>query len=215
MTRAETPLSMNEHHAPGFEPFVVVRASAGTGKTHALSTRLIGLLADGAEVDDVFAATFARKAAGEILDRLAVAATPGERSATAALAEAIGRPAADAGFFRDLLVRVTRSIDRLAVSTLDAFFVTCADAARFEIGLPPGWTIGTEADLALLRRRAIQRTIHDAVRGAPGERDPAAVLATLMVQLSGGATTAGLEEAIEGIVGDLAAIHRETEPAPW
>ena len=219
MTRAAPNRSDNESHPPGFEPFVVVRASAGTGKTHALSTRLIGLLADGAAVDDVFAATFARKAAGEILDRvlerLAIAASPGERAATAALAEAIGRPGVDAAFFRDLLVRVTRSIDRLAVSTLDAFFVTCADAARFEIGLPPGWTIGTEADLALRRRRAIQRTIHDTVRGPARAGTPAAVLATLMVQLSGGATTAGLEESIEGIVADLAAIHRDTEPGAW
>ena len=55
--------------AGGPDPFVSVRASAGTGKTHALTTRMIRLLADGAEVSDVFAATFARKAAGEILGR--------------------------------------------------------------------------------------------------------------------------------------------------
>jgi len=48
--------------AGGPEPFVSVRASAGTGKTHALTTRMIRLLADGADVSDVFAATFARKA---------------------------------------------------------------------------------------------------------------------------------------------------------
>ena len=62
------------------EPIVRVLASAGTGKTHALSTRLIRLLADGADIDDIFAATFARKAAGEILarvlERLANAADP-------------------------------------------------------------------------------------------------------------------------------------------
>ena len=52
------------------EPIVRVLASAGTGKTHALSTRLIRLLADGADIDDIFAATFARKAAGEILARV-------------------------------------------------------------------------------------------------------------------------------------------------
>ena len=33
--------------AGGPEPFVSVRASAGTGKTHALTTRMIRLLADG------------------------------------------------------------------------------------------------------------------------------------------------------------------------
>ncbi|RLS36033.1 MAG: hypothetical protein DWH79_00575 [Planctomycetota bacterium] len=207
------------------EPFVLVRASAGTGKTHALSTRMIRILADGAEVDDIFAATFARKAAGEILtrvlDRLAAAADS-EGHETQALATAIDRPAAKAAFFRDLLVRVTGQLDRLSVGTLDSFFVTCADAARFELGLPPGWSIGSQADLTVQRRRAIHRTIADAIAdGGPSARagnstdSPALILANLMVQLSGGTTTTGLEEAIEGIVADLAEIHRDTEAEAW
>ena len=205
------------------EPIVRVLASAGTGKTHALSTRMIRLLADGADIDDIFAATFARKAAGEILarvlERLAGAADPGAQAETSSLGMSIDRPSADARFFRDLLVRATSHIERLRVGTLDSFFVTCADAARLELGLPPGWSIGTAADLDLERRRAIHRTISDAIAAAPSgapEGDaPAQLLATLMVQLSGGTTTTGLEEAIEEIVGDLAALHREAEPAAW
>ena len=204
------------------EPIVRVLASAGTGKTHALSTRLIRLLADGAAIDDIFAATFARKAAGEILARvlarLAAAADPATPAATTTLAAAILRPAADSVFFRDLLVRVTSQLDRLNVGTLDSFFVTCADAARLELGLPPGWMIGTEADLANERRRAIHRTISDALDGEPagGTGDsPAKILATLMVQLSGGTTMAGLETSIEEIVKELAALHRDAEPAAW
>jgi ATP-dependent exoDNAse (exonuclease V) beta subunit len=205
------------------EPIVRVLASAGTGKTHALSTRLIRLLADGAEIDDIFAATFARKAAGEILarvlQRLAAAADPSTPAETTTLAAAIDRPAADATFFRDLLVRVTANIDRLAVGTLDSFFVTCADAARFELGLPPAWSIGTEADLAIQRRRAIHRTISDALAAGPAEGSggdsPAKLLATLMVNSSGGATTTGLELEIENIVNDLASLHRDAEPAAW
>ena len=75
------------------DPFVSVRASAGTGKTYTLTTRMIRLLADGAEVGDVFAATFARKAAGEILarvlHRLATAADPAAADATRELAAGI------------------------------------------------------------------------------------------------------------------------------
>ena len=218
-THASTPAPAN---CP-LEPIVRVLASAGTGKTHALSTRLIRLLADGAEIDDIFAATFARKAAGEILarvlQRLAAAADPSTPAETSTLAAAIDRPTADARFFRDLLVRVTANVDRLAVGTLDSFFVTCADAARFELGLPPAWSIGTEADLAIQRRRAIHRTISDALAAGPsggsGGDSPAKLLATLMVHSSGGATTTGLEEAIENIVNDLASLHRDAEPAVW
>ena len=207
-------------------PYVAVRASAGTGKTHALTTRTIRLLADGVAVDDLFAATFARKAAGEILarvlHRLAAAAAPDAPAATQALALAIERPTADALFFRDLLVGVTESLDRLSVGTLDSFFVTCADAARFEIGLPAGWTIGTEAELADQRRRAIHQTISTALvplasssSSSSSAVTPAALMATLMVQLSGGATTTGLERALEDIVADLSGIRRHTEAAAW
>ena len=51
-------------------PHVVIRASAGTGKTYQLSNRYIGLAASGTAAEQILAATFARKAAGEILDRV-------------------------------------------------------------------------------------------------------------------------------------------------
>ena len=51
-------------------PHTVIRASAGTGKTFQLSNRFLGLMSAGAAADDVLATTFARKAAGEILDRV-------------------------------------------------------------------------------------------------------------------------------------------------
>ena len=211
----------------GPDPFVSVRASAGTGKTHALTTRMIRLLADGAEVGDLFAATFARKAAGEILFRVllrlasaaepassAAADEPASSASTAELAAAIERPGADAAFFRDLLLKVMASLDRLAVGTLDSFFVNCADATRFEIGLPANWTIGTDAELESLRRRAIHGTIEQAVDENDG-RSPAATMADLLVRVSGGATTTGLESLLEGVVSNLAAVHREAEPAAW
>src|SRR5690242_4308533 len=47
----------------------LIRASAGTGKTFQLSNRYLGLLAAGAEPEEVLATTFTRKAAAEILDR--------------------------------------------------------------------------------------------------------------------------------------------------
>ena len=52
--------------APGeiLLPREVVLASAGTGKTFTLSSRLISLLALGAPPDSLLASTFTRKAAG-------------------------------------------------------------------------------------------------------------------------------------------------------
>ena len=45
-------------------------ASAGTGKTFALSSRYLALLACGVEPESLVALTFTRKAAGEILSRI-------------------------------------------------------------------------------------------------------------------------------------------------
>ncbi|HOU20778.1 MAG TPA: UvrD-helicase domain-containing protein [Kiritimatiellia bacterium] len=45
-------------------------ASAGTGKTFALSSRYLALLAGGADPASIVALTFTRKAAGEILARI-------------------------------------------------------------------------------------------------------------------------------------------------
>ena len=57
-------------------PHVVIRASAGTGKTFQLANRFLGLASAEQPVDRILAATFARKAAGEILRVVALAAVP-------------------------------------------------------------------------------------------------------------------------------------------
>ena len=60
-------------------PNQIIRASAGTGKTFALSNRYLRLLASGAQCETILATTFTKKGAGEILDRII------ERLSTAAL----------------------------------------------------------------------------------------------------------------------------------
>ena len=53
-----------------FTPYLTVRASAGSGKTHQLVNRLIYLLLHGAEPGGILAITFTRKAAAEMTQRL-------------------------------------------------------------------------------------------------------------------------------------------------
>lgn len=101
--------------------------------------------------------------------------------------------------FRDLLVKVTASLDQLMIGTLDSFFVSWAGSSRFEIGLPAGWSIGNERTLTRLRRMAIQRLlVGDTISNTTAD------LATLIVQLNGGRLAIGLEKSIEGIVTSLA-----------
>ena len=52
------------------QPHRVVRASAGSGKTHRLALRYLEILFSGGKPDSIVAATFTREAAGEILGRV-------------------------------------------------------------------------------------------------------------------------------------------------
>ena len=53
-------------------PHVVIRASAGTGKTFQLTNRYLSLINAGALPEQMLAVTFTRRAAREILDRLLI-----------------------------------------------------------------------------------------------------------------------------------------------
>ena len=66
----------------------MILASAGSGKTYALTNRFVDLLARGALAERIVALTFTRKAAGEffdeILNKLARAASDAKAAATLA-----------------------------------------------------------------------------------------------------------------------------------
>ncbi|HSJ02000.1 MAG: UvrD-helicase domain-containing protein, partial [Verrucomicrobium sp.] len=101
----------------------LIRASAGTGKTHALVQRYLWLLAHGAEPERIAAMTFTRKAAGEfferILQELAKRSTEG----------------ADQAASLGLLRKVVRRMDQLRLGTIDSFFATMTQCLPFELGL--------------------------------------------------------------------------------
>ena len=119
----------------------VILASAGSGKTFALSDRIVQLLAHGAKPEQIVALTFTRAAAAEFvartLEKLAQAA-----SSEAAAAELRGRlelpESRDAAFFRDLLRKTLLSMQRLTLGTLDSFFARLVTNNPTEVGLDGG-----------------------------------------------------------------------------
>ena len=136
----------------------LIRASAGTGKTYALTNRYLRLLQAGQHPDEILASTFTRKAAGEILGRvllrLAQAAT--DDAKLAELQIALSHKSLTRRECLTLLARTTRQLHRLRIGTLDSFFAQLAGAFALEIGLPPGWRIAEEHEDAALRARAIE-----------------------------------------------------------
>lgn len=144
-------------------PQLVIRASAGSGKTFQLSNRFLQLIQKDAPISEILATTFTRKAAGEILERillrLSCAATD------SAAAEELAGFLDDSNLTQErcleLLERMARQMHRLRVGTLDSFFAQMARSHSVEIGLPPGWQIVDEITGARLRDRALEEVLEN------------------------------------------------------
>jgi ATP-dependent exoDNAse (exonuclease V) beta subunit len=186
----------------------VIRASAGTGKTYQLTNRFLALAAAGEPVDTILAATFTRKAAGEILDRVLVrlAEAAGEPEKLRRLAGEIG----DGGFDRprclDLLWGILRRLHRLQASTLDSFFIQIARSFSLELGLPPGWQIAEKFDDERLRAEAIRTVLREHATGD---------VVSLMHLLTKGEASRSVSEQIGDLVRDLHDVYQEAPAGAW
>ncbi len=140
--------------------YLLIRASAGSGKTFQLIHALAGLLLSGRPVESVLATTFSRKAAREILDRLLsrLRSAAQDDQQAAAVAQVIGRPLT-ADDCCSMLRRLVDCLDRVNIGTLDRFFVRVAQRFRLELDLPWTWNILEEDDDRRLRLRAISEML--------------------------------------------------------
>lgn len=132
----------------------MILASAGSGKTHDLTTRYLTLMAAGVAPERIIALTFSRKAAGEffsrILSRLARAA--GDAQEAAALDRAMReqerwhlswqgkvgeslRPVLTQESATGLLVELVGRLHLLTLGTMDRFFIRMARSFALELGL--------------------------------------------------------------------------------
>ncbi len=185
----------------------LIRASAGTGKTFALSNRYLALLHADVPADQILATTFTRKAAGEILDRVIMR-----------LAEAAVDPQQlqELALFIDnklsrqrclqLLRHVVQRLHRLHISTLDAFFAKLAGSFSLELGLPAGWHILEDLHDQYLRTEAIESIL----RGDSVDR-----VTRLVRLLAKGEASRSVSESIRSTVNDLYSLYLETNEDAW
>lgn len=192
-------------------------ASAGTGKTFALSSRYLALLAYGAEPAAIVALTFTRKAAGEILSRiltrLAQAAKDdkGFAQLNLQLAEG-GLPGFSSHAAAQAALRtLVQALPRLRIGTLDSFFLQILRQFRLEYGMASDPAIAQEAltaqeDLVLQRLLAQQ-----APTGSErGEWMEAFARATF------GEEKKSVYGALQDLIGDQYELYRRApEPGVW
>lgn len=117
-------------------PLTVIEASAGTGKTFSLVTRLLQLIFHGTEPERIVALTFSRLAAGEIfnsfIERLSLAA--GDPKAAADESQRVGLELGVADFREKLRLVIARQHLSL-IGTLDSFLMRVVRMVPLELGL--------------------------------------------------------------------------------
>ncbi len=185
-------------------PNYIIRASAGTGKTFALSNRYLQLIAAGHHCDSILATTFTRKAAGEILDRIV------QRLATAAMDEQAAKILGeqievdlDKHRCRSMLVDLMSKVHRLQISTLDSFFNRLARSFSLELGLPLDWAISDNQLLNELSDQAVQEML-SSTRAIQ-----------LMHLLAKGEAQRGVARMIRRTVDDVYGIYLDSHPDAW
>ena len=168
-----------------FRRNVVLVASAGTGKTHALVGVLLHALVGVSELGSgpldparVAATTFSRKAAAEIrarltteLERLAFGAPS---AYDAALAEAAARRAIPWGpaACRDRARAALARAEHATIGTLHGLAYAIARSHAFALGLPPSFAVASEDDTDVWASAAVEAALAEhAARDATAVRD--------------------------------------------
>lgn len=190
---------------------LVIRASAGSGKTFQLSNRYLHLLLEGVSPQTILATTFTRKAAGEILDRILTRLAKGSLSpenCKALSQEVYGN---ENFLTQDKLLEaisyLAKNLHTLRVSTLDAFFSLLAGNFAPELDLPFGWRICDEAEEARMQNKAILSVFSD-----PAGPNAPLRLVNLLFK---GETPRTLTYEIKNLIKAHLAILHETAPAAW
>ena len=195
-------------------PRQIVLASAGSGKTFWISSRMIELLAYGVPPEEVLGATFTRTAAGEILDRILKRLAEGASSLPAArklsLEVFADRPQPfGADQWARTLENLIRNLHRVNIGTLDSFFMKSATAFAGELGLPPRWRIMDEATGLKMASEGLSEVL------ASIERERMVELVRL---ISRGNVSRSVHRSLAGMMDQMLEMEEQLDPDvadPW
>lgn len=187
---------------------LLIRASAGTGKTYRLSGRFLALLFQGVAPERILATTFTRKAAGEILDRVLERLVDAldDPQELADLAKATEMPGIDRDACEALLASLTKNLHTFQVRTIDSFFVHLVRLFALDLELPSDWNICDERVDERLRSEAMQSVL------AVESKEE---LLLLLRELSKGGAGRSVQTMMMDRTRDLRPAHLESRPEAW
>ncbi len=195
-----SPLQAWQHEPP----HLLIRASAGSGKTYRLSARYLMLLRLFDQPESILATTFTRKAAGEVLGRVVtwLANATVDDAAREALAISTIRAELSHDDCLAMLRRLTGQMHRLSISTIDGFFNRVAQSFAHELDLPPEPSLVDESHPSVkqLRQDAVEAMLADA--DLPD-------MVTLLRQFHHDHAARSVTEAIDKIINDTYEVYRE------
>ncbi len=215
--------------SPAAPEFILVKASAGSGKTHALTKRYLGLALAGPAGPDaaaegggglasILAITFTKNAAGEMKSRILdwlKEAYFGDAERIAQLREVVPVQAkAFPGLAGRAIDRILSDFADFQVETIDSFMASVFKASAVDLGFPPDFEIVLEH--AELIDYAFYRHLRSVRAGSPEAADFDAILDYLLLYKGESSSFAWnpTPEILEKLTGFYARLTaREAEPA--
>ncbi len=165
----------------------LIEASAGTGKTWALTARILRLLLEGAPPDSILAITFTRAAAAEIrsrlMQRLAEWPSLDDSELTAQLQE-LQAPLSDPEILRrarELFEQVQFAERDLHISTFHSFFLDLLKQFSLEARVPVDFQVPAKEQVSEMLLQASEQVLAEAKKDPKGALADA--LACVMEQL--------------------------------
>ena len=185
----------------GESPHRLLRASAGSGKTHQLALRYLRALFSGDRPEGIVATTFTREAAREIVARIFVwlsAAVLNEEAARS-LGRQLGHPELSRALCGEALNRLVGALGTLSVSTLDSLYYRMTCSLRAELRLPsvPMVVALEEPLVASMREEALAAAL-----GEMAEADWMELIG-LFDRLQGQASRRSVARSLDGLLLDL------------
>ena len=123
-------------------PNLLIKASAGTGKTHQLSLRILRLLALNTPPRHIIALTFTRTAAAEFVRRaiklIKEAAEDSKKHVEICKDARLAPEKHTQHSFKLLLAKTLLEYDQMLLGTLDSYFARLVNNFPLEVGLEPG-----------------------------------------------------------------------------
>ena len=176
-------------------------ASAGSGKTFALSRRYCRLVMAGARPETICALTFTRAATREIFAAVV------ERLLNHEVESAPGWLTCD-----QALEVVLDALPRLQISTIDAFSSRVARLFAYELGLSPDFMLYEEGD-GPEAKAMLRETVNRALRNTPAASSDE-LLNLFDVHYEGAATAEALSERLRNFLHDFGVVARN-HPDGW